>query len=106
MLIDAADELLGRREVLPGVSVPGRELVPGARADVLRRHAGLPQEDAKMKSQLLTLGEFLCMYLSVWSDVLWPAELAIHPTSGPEGPALRDFRAGLPAVRRALANVP
>lgn len=52
-------------------------------------------------SHLLFAHEYLLMYLLVWSDVLWPA----NGSELPKG-VLSDFAQGLPAVRRALANVP
>ena len=89
--------------------------------------AGFTGDDRR--SHLLSLGEFFAMYLFVWSDVLWSetipyadfekildATLAAHPTWKVDGSvkseydsrenAVQAFRKTLPAVRRALANVP
>jgi hypothetical protein len=82
------------------------------------------------RSHLLSLGEFFAMYLFVWSDVLWndtmkyedfdeilDVALTAHPdwTEPPDTlqseyadrqAAVQTFRKTLPAVRRALANIP
>lgn len=71
-------------------------------------------------NHLWTLGEFLAMYLLVWSDALWPADLDVPQAIGPDAEANADleaewdaqraklvhFRDELPRVRRLLANVP
>jgi hypothetical protein len=74
-------------------------------------------------NQLWTYGEFVAMYLLVWSPVLWPTTLPAYPTNPAVGPPDVDpsvtedawnedlltvglFRTVLPAVRRVLANVP
>jgi hypothetical protein len=53
--------------------------------DFLRRDpleaAGFTSED--LDGQLLSLGEYLCMYIMVWSDVLWPADMPISASSRP-----------------------
>lgn len=73
-------------------------------------------------NHLFTYAEFVCMYLFVWSDVLWPSELPVESEMPlPHGffarraarkrialqtPHLRAFRASLGKVRRVLANLP
>lgn len=73
----------------------------------------------------MTFGEYVLMYVFVWSDVLWregpPEYLELPPESIPSAPgarrkresefakdavALARFRDSLPIVRKALANVP
>lgn len=49
-------------------------------------------------NHLVTLGEFIGMYLLVWSPTLWPA-------AGLDDPHFEDFYSGLVRVRRALAHV-
>jgi hypothetical protein len=87
---------------------------------------------ADLRSHLMSLGEYLCMYLFTWSDVLWPAALPtkdevvaaatakiqLHSVSeltafGKDIDAVagdiddvKIFQKTLFRVRRALANVP
>jgi hypothetical protein len=73
MLSDAAHVLLGWDEILPvasdhGGPATGTRLVPYLRRDILDA-AGFTSED--LDGHLMSLGEYLCMYLFVWSDVLW-----------------------------------
>src|SRR5262249_45373103 len=78
MLSDAAHVLLGWDEILPvasdhGGPATGTRLVPYLRRDILDA-AGFTSED--LDGHLMSLGEYLCMYLFVWSDALWqPNEL-------------------------------
>jgi hypothetical protein len=154
MLRDASDVLLGwgdpnrpfvqnvhswTDEVLPEVGRESyRRLVPGQRASLTRNVAGFTSTvgggDGVAKSHLLTLGEFLAMYLFAWSDALWPpyreAQRSIFdfndtypkprevypqslsvwwnsPHSDYEGYlGVKEFQRTLPVIRRALANVP
>ena len=133
MLSDAADVLLGWQEKLP---VPSHfsDLAIGSQASPFMRRemlsdAGFTSED--LDSHLMTLGEYICMYLFVWSDVLWTAQLipsrqevilniranmgvttlppGVLPPKDPIPGDIRDlteFRRTLPDVRRALANIP
>ena len=48
------------------------KILPFLRRDPLEA-AGFTSED--LDGQLLSLGEYLCMYIMVWSDVLWPADM-------------------------------
>ena len=132
LLTDAANTLLGWKETLP---VPGGpkhadQLPPFARRDMLD-DAGFTSED--LDSHLMALGEYLCMYLFVWSDVLWSSTNI--PTWGDVVDTLKAslggylgkfqntlttkhdsivsdiaqvqlFHTSLPEVRRALANIP
>jgi len=102
-------------------------LPAGSRIQVIT-DAGFTGDDRR--SHLLSLGEFLAMYLFVWSDVLWndtmtyddfddlldvaltahpdwthPAETLASEYSDRQA-AVQTFRQTLPAVRRALANIP
>ena len=102
------------------------DLAPSTRWDVIT-NAGFTGDDRR--SHLISLGEFFAMYLFAWSDVLWSDPLTYdefeaitevtlteHPDftvfddvkSGYEDrqKAVQKFRETLPAVRRALANVP
>src|SRR5262245_58714059 len=80
VLSDAAHVLLGWKEQIPYDDAGGKadvdKLLPFLRRDPLEA-AGFTSED--LDGQLLSLGEYLCMYIMVWSDVLWPADM---PTFG------------------------
>ncbi|MFE9654684.1 peptidoglycan-binding protein [Micromonospora sp. NPDC006431] len=61
-------------EAMPvGTSSPPTDLtyLPGKRATPIERDAKFTSGAAH--SHLMSLREFLCMYLLAWSDVLWPA---------------------------------
>lgn len=124
-LMDAAETLVGCEE-LPSIPSGMRLTAPGQRGWVVRTVAQFttPTPD----NHLLTRGEYLAMYLFTWSDALWPAALPAqeniwraYPEARPKNEReraqrvarwrldereLADFRAALPHVRRALANIP
>jgi hypothetical protein len=133
MLSDASDVLLGWTEKLPVVgpySVP--PLPPPWQRSFHIREANFTTVD--YRAHLMSLGEYLCMYLFAWSDVLWDAadlpsfadiKALIPPAEGGsrdpghewqadikeasvtvENGYLKNFRKTLPNVRRALANIP
>ena len=80
MLTDAATVLLGRDEMFP--TVPpffASALPPFARRAILDS-SGFTSVD--LDSHLMSLGEYLCMYLFVWSSVLWPAADKDLPNAG------------------------
>jgi hypothetical protein len=129
MLIDTNNTLLAwkRPEVVEGLvaSCEGDSLRPGMRAPVVEDNAGLTAIIGgvmeKAKSHLLFLGEYVAMYLFAWSDVLWgvgiptrdqvfrnPEELTIEQCTrfDNECSRLATSRSALPAVRRAMANIP
>ena len=75
------------------------------------------------RSHLTLFGEYMAMYLFVWSDVLWPDDVPNSADASSSEAADKqrlstlmetsqqrlggvDFRAGLMKVRRALANIP
>ncbi len=125
-LIDAGNFLFSGNleEVLPLVNVPARALPPGGRAAVVRNRALFTTTSPE--NHLLSLAEYISMYLFTWSDVLWPDDLpevediravraSLHADDlRPEKEKqyadqiqhLRQFRSTLPQVRRVLANVP
>ncbi|GAA4329781.1 alkaline phosphatase D family protein [Variovorax defluvii] len=76
VLSDAAHVLLGWQEEIPfddaGNKATVDKLLPYLRREPLEK-AGFTSED--LDGQLISLGEYLCMYLMVWSDVLWPADM-------------------------------
>ncbi|MEJ8853608.1 hypothetical protein WKW79_03465 [Variovorax robiniae] len=78
VLSDAAHVLLGWKELIPydkaGSKADVDKLLPFLRRDPLEK-AGFTSED--LDGQLLSLGEYLCMYIMVWSDVLWPVDMPI-----------------------------
>jgi hypothetical protein len=131
-LTDAGDVLLGwngKGEILPSADPSTHfvsDIAAGTRFQVVT-DAGFTGDDRR--SHLLSLGEFFAMYLFVWSDVLWNdtmtynefeqkmnVTLAAHSTwpvpdevkseYDDRQVAVQTFRKTLPAVRRALANVP
>ena len=146
-LMDASNTLLGMapspaagwhgEETLPaGLPVGGpnyhthkpSDYPPLSRTGLLgRKGAGFTSAD--LRNHLMSLGEYLCMYLFTWSDVLWPKTLPtkdeivasakakmkasnyelskgdINAISG-DSSDVEIFRKTLFRVRRALANIP
>lgn len=110
--------LFGRDEILPKLNKNASEIPPGTRQTIAQRDAGLTADPGD--SHLFAFPEFCSMYLLGWSDVLWPAELPqfddVHPAGSPgsfsrsrfdqQRKLVAAFKAGLPGVRRALANIP
>lgn len=56
-------------------------------------------------SHLLSFGEYAAMYLLSWANGLWPVNVP-GDEADEEARRVREFQAAVPAVRRALANVP
>lgn len=126
-LIDAGNFLFAgnEEEMLPGTYFPVRKLGPGKeRADIVRTRAMFTTTTPQ--NQLLAWEEYAAMYLFVWSDIPWPADLPgiqemwdAYPQTRPAANAqekveaeytaqrtqLDEFRSTLPQVRRALANI-
>lgn len=98
-LTQTGDQLLGWTELLPGVEKTPKDYPPLTREEVVRTHAGLLEWGDS--SHLLGLGEIYALYLLNFSEVLWPESW--EPSA--RGKRMRAHLAGLPAVRRALANV-
>jgi hypothetical protein len=123
-LIRQAVPVVVGTEDLPGV--PAEQLAVGNRGPLTRDKAGFNYS----KSHLLTFGEYVAMYLFVWSDTLWPrtaAEIPVYnqiyghsPTVVVRGevkdtPHFTEFKrerdgivalyGDLAPVRRALANI-
>jgi len=110
----------------------------GRRQDLVTDRGRRHQSQARLSSDeaashLLSFREFCAMYILVWSDEVWPADLkpsstllasspldsVLTPLPGKESEkedrikaydaalnALADFRLTLPSVRRVLANIP
>jgi hypothetical protein len=77
VITDAADALLEWQEVLPAARAAGgpntaSNLSPARRFGALTL-AGFTSDD--LRAHLMSLGEYLAMYLFAWSDVLWPPSL-------------------------------
>ena len=70
MLTDAASTLLGWDESLPGAKPFKAADRPAYTRWKTLDDAGFTSED--LRNHLMSLGEYLCAYLFVWSDVLWP----------------------------------
>jgi hypothetical protein len=81
MLTDASSALLGWEENIPG-GLSGQPFKAADRPAYTRyqilKDAGFTSED--MRCHLMSLGEYLCMYLFVWSDLLWPKESGNMPS--------------------------
>ncbi|CAN5715135.1 hypothetical protein BH11MYX3_BH11MYX3_14260 [soil metagenome] len=84
MLTDASEALMGWTEEIV-CNVPSSnnrrkmtEMNPGLRGHITQNDAGFTSVD--FLGQLIGLGEYLAMYLFVWSDVLWPAAGETLPT--------------------------
>jgi hypothetical protein len=135
MLSEAANTLLGWQEILPvrkenGGPRAAHEFSPYLRNTMLKG-AGFTSDD--LITHLMSLGEYLSMYLFVWSDVLWPSPIAsfddvVENVKGNVDPRVfkhwtkflnkkedgingdikdvHKFLRVLPKVRRALANIP
>ncbi|MEQ1730339.1 MAG: hypothetical protein ABL982_18385 [Vicinamibacterales bacterium] len=136
MLTDAADVLLGWQEQLPvdaghGGPLAGNQLAPFIRRPVLE---AIDFTSVDLDGHLMTFGEYLCMYLFVWSDVLWSVasipsfadvSASVQRNTDPrvfkrweefletkqkgvdaEIVNLTTFRNSLTDVRRVLANIP
>ena len=88
-----------RPEDLPGVVADDFALAPSRRGPLVRRAAGFT--GPVLDSHLLSLAEFVGMYLLVWSDELWPADGAGHRGPPPPGAVLDDPRWADPAHRRS-----
>lgn len=77
LLSSASDQLLGWQEILPianpdlsGKPRPGSQVPPYFRRRI-SKDIGLTSDQSD--NHLFTLGEYLSMYLFVWSDELWKA---------------------------------
>ena len=88
-LMDASSTLLGNRHDRAG-GLAGRGTAAGnrkpsafpplTRTDILGS-SGAGFTSADLRSHLMSLGEYICMYLFTWSDVLWPrGGVASHAT--------------------------
>ena len=124
-LIDAGTFLFAgnQEEVLPLVNRPAYAFPPGGRTSIVRNRAMLTTTTAG--NHLLSLAEYVAMYLFTWSDVLWPDDLpeiedmrkmyrSLRVDDIPHEKVeryvesvqkLRQFRSTLPHVRRVLANI-
>ena len=125
-LTDAGQVLFAgnKVELLPEVGCSADLLLPTTRKEIANTTARLTS--SKGDNHLLSLAEYAAMYLFTWSDVLWPDELLaaeelwalypqLQPAKGKKGKVrlsyaevaarLSAFRARLPCVRRAMANI-
>jgi hypothetical protein len=118
-------KLLGWYEMIPlpnGGSIGLDQLRCGARGRLVsNRHTDdlkpMFSSDAA-RNHLIGFGDFAAMYLLEWSRVVWPTESIstqpdcydLHSPNSKEinqqASALESTRQTLPAVRRALANIP
>lgn len=102
---DTAKKLMGYEEtVMDGGTanpVGGTTLPGGTARSAVVKAAGSTSDD--VKTQLMSLGEYITMYLYAWSDVLWPTSPL---TGGGQAVHVEHYRTALPKVRRARANIP
>ncbi len=123
LLTDAGDTLLGWEEQAPGgeyIPAPGNR---AAFAERIGLTAMVKDSPESAKSHLARFGEYAAMYLFVWSEELWPAQLPrlsevyngyiegiarseVGERFRQEDERLQLLRSTLPKVRRAFANVP
>jgi hypothetical protein len=71
LLTDAGETLLGWNETISGINKTAKALPPYFRTKPLQ-DAGFTSVDTRC--HLMSLSEYLAMYLFVWSDVLWPLD--------------------------------
>ena len=119
VVTDAAPALLGWDEQLPTAPPADRRIAsvftPGQRGSIVNGEARLTTEDGG--SHLLSFGEFCAMYLLAWGEAIWPETLPTTAdfddpaffrdmTRNEQRRAVARYWIALPAVRRALANIP
>jgi hypothetical protein len=82
MLTDAGDALLGSAEPLPvrTSTLTPKDLLPGQRRTLVEQagftlNIGATKSEQVGHSHLISLGEYLAMYLFSFSDTLWPTTL-------------------------------
>ena len=68
-----------------GTLTPG-QLKPGGRQKLMEDEAGFTSDEAK--SHLMSFAEYAVMYLMVWSDLLWPAQLPAFADIYPDEAAI------------------
>jgi hypothetical protein len=110
IVTDAADALLGWDELLPmprhfGDMLAARDVHGSMRWAVLKV-AGFTSDD--LRSHLMSLGEYLSMYLLVWSPVLWPTLLPRaqwRQQGAPGMPAVDDVRRDIRANANGVLNM-
>jgi hypothetical protein len=128
MIMDASDTLLGWTELFAAYRDPAgvthdpaeaKTLKPSTRKPVIWGAAFTTQDT---RSHLMSLGEYIVMYLFAWSEELFIASPTIDEFKAlyPDVPvsddlhvemitqrnAVEKYRESLPKVRRALANIP
>ena len=126
-LTDAGDTLLSWIERFPTFPFPAStkasDLLPADRISLITE-ASFTTGDKQ--SHLISLGEYLAMYLFVWSDVVWPPDLpttddVVQSVTTKAGKKyvkqkknvienhrnrVLNFKNTIPKIRRALANIP
>nr|BBH89966.1 hypothetical protein KTC_47170 [Thermosporothrix sp. COM3] len=126
-LMDAGSYLFAGNEpeLLQPLQLPAQAFPPEGRTPIV--HTVAMFTTTHPENHLLSFAEYAAMYLFSWSDVLWPDELPgtqdlwkAYPEIRPRKASqqekaersfkeqyylIDDFVRGLPAVRRALANI-
>jgi hypothetical protein len=90
-----AQRAIGTEEETQELQGFSNQLAPGNREVLVQTQAKL--SSSSCSSHLISLAEFYAMYLFAWSLEPWP--------DGTPPKTLASFANGLPAVRRALANI-
>lgn len=115
-----ARQLTGWHEPLPGLDTPP-SFLPIYGRDAATELAGFTSSHPS--NHLLTFGEYAALYMLAWNGELWPDEwpasemvipplldgghrVALQKKYDKELAHLQRTRAVLPAIRRALANIP
>jgi hypothetical protein len=134
VIMDIDAKLMGAEELLPKALGNGTFTAadfPATTRQSLIKGAGLTSDAAR--SHLLTLGEWMAMYLLSWSEELWPDDLptwddlegrlrqvvpderkksalsylgAIYNSVKDDRVYVEGFKASMVNIRKALANVP
>ncbi len=112
-----ADALCGAGDATSVPDLPPLSGIrPYGRAALAARQAAFTS--GKADNHLFSFGEFAAMYVSAWNSAVWPQTFPPEAAALPGAPAslrrrydtevaaLEQARAGLPAVRRVLANTP
>jgi len=120
LLMDAEKSLIGEVEHLPEIGKPS---LPDANGNNGKFLTGQRKDKGGFTSgesnHIATAGEYFSLYLFMWSDVVWDADLPDFDTvfRGAEKPSgdsgylsdvdsIKKFMGGNTRVKRAMANVP
>ena len=106
MLMDASETLLGWSETLAQKpDGPAKRLAdwPSYHRILVLSTAGFTSDD--LKSHLMSLGEFLSMYLFVWSDVVWPKDVPMPTFADVRAAVLEPITSSPQRVKDAITGL-